>query len=275
MQELVITFRESLEAALIVGIIFSYLKRTGQNGFMRYVYAGIFLGVLGSVLGALAFQELIGSFSGKSEMIFEGVTMVAGAALILYLIVWMSGKKDSKNEIDQQVDRALRSSGLGLMMLVFISILREGVETTLFLSATLSNQGSLSLLLSVIGIFGGLAVGYGAYIGLKKMNMRYLFGISSILLIVFAAGLFARGIHEFQEAGIVPTFVEHVWDINYLIDEDGMFGEFMKSLFGYNGNPSLLEVLVYLGSLAIMIGLYNKKKRSSIHRQEPREVGVA
>ncbi len=261
MEEFIITFRESLEAALVVGIIFSYLKKTEKIEFKKFVYIGMFLGTLGSIMGAVAFRLLVGGFSGISEMIFEGTTMVLGAILIVYLIVWMADKKDTTKAIKQQVESALSSSrGFGLMLLVFVSILREGVETTLFLNATLSNQGSISLLFAAVGILGGLGVGYGVYLGLKGMNLRYLFSVSSALLMLFATGLFARGIHEFQEAGIVPTFVEHIWDVNYLVDENGFLGGFMKSLFGYNGNPSLVEVLVYIGSLLAMIALYNKKR---------------
>ncbi|MCF6172281.1 MAG: FTR1 family protein [Campylobacteraceae bacterium] len=260
MEELIVTFRESLEAALVVGIIFSYLKKIGKTELKKFVFIGIFLGILGSIFGAVMFSLLVGGFTGKSEMIFEGVTMIMGAVLIVYLILWMANQKDTSRVIKQQVEVALESSrGLGLMFLVFISILREGVETTLFLNAIVSNQNSVSLLYASIGIIGGLGVGYSVYFGLKGMNLRYLFNISSMLLILFATGLFARGIHEFQEAGFIPTFVEHIWDVNYFVDENGFVGEFLKSLFGYNGNPSLVEVFVYISSLAIMIAIYNKK----------------
>jgi high-affinity iron transporter len=261
MEEFIITFRESLEAALVVGIIFSYLKKSGKMEFKKFIYLGIFLGILGSIFGAVSFRLLAGGFSGISEMIFEGTTMMLGAVLIVYLIVWMANKKDTSRAIKQQVEFALSSSkGMGLMFLVFVSILREGVETTLFLNATMVNQSGISLIFATIGILGGLAVGYGVYLGLKGMNLRYLFNISSTLLMLFATGLFARGIHEFQEAGVIPTFIEHIWDVNYIVDENGFLGGFMKSLFGYNGNPSLTEVIIYIGSLMVMLAIYNKKR---------------
>ncbi len=265
MEEFIITFRESLEAALVVGIIFSYLKKINKTELNKFVYIGIFLGILGSIFGAVAFNLLVGGFSGISEMIFEGITMILGAILIVYLIVWMANKKDTNQVIKQQVELAINSSkGIGLMFLVFVSILREGVETTLFLNAAVSNQSSISLLFATIGIFGGLGVGYVVYLGLKGMNLRYLFNISSALLILFATGLFARGVHEFQEAGIVPIFVQNIWNINYLVDENSFFGGFMKSLFGYNSSPSLMEAIVYIGSLVAIIMMYNKKRLNFI-----------
>ncbi len=259
MEEFIITLRESLEAALIIGIIFSYLKKSGKDELKKYVYIGIVLGMAGSVVGALSFHILVGNFDGLYEQIFEGVTMILGAILIVYLIIWMADKKDTSLAIKNQVDSALKSSKkFGLIFLVFISILREGVETTLFLNAA-SAQSSISLISAIFGILAGLAVGYSIYVGLKGINLRYLFNISSALLVLFATGLFARGVHEFQEAGIIPTFVEHLWNINHIINEDGTFGGFIKSLFGYNANPSLIEVLVYLGSFGFMVILYNQK----------------
>ncbi len=260
MEEFIITFRESLEAALIVGIIFSYLKKINKREFIKFVYAGVFLGMLGSIIGAFAFHRLVGGFSGTSEKIFEGVTMILGAFLIVYLIIWMANKKDSTAAIKEQIAHALDSNkGIGVLFLVFISILREGVETTLFLNAVVSNQNSISTLSAFSGVLGGIIIGYGVYLGLKGMNLKYLFNISSTLLVLFATGLFARGVHEFQEANLIPTFVEHIWDMNHIVHENGLLGGFMKSLFGYNGNPSLMEVLIYFSSLAIMILIYNKK----------------
>ncbi len=259
-EEFIITFRESLEAALIIGIIFSYLKKTDKNEFKKYIYLGILLGIIGSIIGAIGFYQMVGDFSGISEQIFEGVTMILGASLIVYLIIWMAKKKDSAKAIKEQVANALDSGKeVGLLFLVFVSILREGVETTLFLNAVISSQNNFSTLSAISGIFGGIIVGYVVYLGFKGMNLRYLFTVSSILLALFATGLFAHGVHEFQEAGILPTFAEHLWDINYMVDENSLFGGFMKSLFGYNANPSLLEVFAYLGSLVSIFFIYNKK----------------
>ena len=87
-----------------------------------------------------------------------------------------------------------------------------------------------------------------------RLNVRRFFQATGVLLIVFAAGLMAHGVHEFQEAGLLPVFIGHVWDINHLLDEKSTLGSVLKSLFGYNGNPSLMEVLSYVGYYAV-IGL--------------------
>ena len=113
------------------------------------------------------------------------------------------------------------------------------------------------------GIIAGIAVGYGAYLGFKGLNLKYLFNISSTLLALFAVGLFTRGIHEFQEAQILPVYIEHIWDISYILDENSFAGGVIKSMFGYNANPSLMEVLVYGSSIFFLFVFYSKKQMVS------------
>lgn len=274
MEEFIITFRESLEAALIVGIVFSYLKKINKSEYNKFVILGILLGVFGSIISAVGFEMLLGGFTGTKEQIFEGITMIVGAVLIVYLIVWMSDKKDGASTIRRQVASTMESQkGIGLIFLVFILILREGVETTLFLSSVASSQIGISQVSSLLGILTGILVGYGVYSGLRVMNLKYLFNVSSTLLVMFAAGLFAHGIHEFQEAGVIPTLIEHVWNTNDILDENSMAGTFMKSLFGYNANPSLFEILAYFSSIVIMIIIYNRKSTKPYRRPTPTVFG--
>lgn len=272
MAEFIIIFRESLEAALIVGIVFGYLKKIDKSEYNKFVNFGVFLGIFGSIIGAIGFEMLLNGFTGIKEQIFEGITMTIGAILIVYLIVWMADKKDAASTIRKQVANTIESQkGIGLVFLVFILILREGVETTLFLSSVASSQNGISQVSSLLGILAGILGGYGVYLGLKVLNLKYLFNISSTLLVMFAAGLFAHGIHEFQEAGIIPTLIEHIWNTNNILNENSMTGIFMKSLFGYNAKPSLFEVLAYFFSIVIMIILYNRK---SIKPYKPSHIRI-
>jgi len=98
---------------------------------------------------------------------------------------------------------------------------------------------------ATVGLIVSIALGVALYMGSRRLNLRQFFTVTGILLIVFAAGLLAHGIHEFQEAGLLPMTIEHVWDTNGFINEDSNVGEFMTALFGYNGNPSLLEVAAW------------------------------
>lgn len=273
----IITFREILEAALIVGIILSYLVRTHQTQYKKTVLWGTLSGIGASILGAFLFSKFAGGFSGRTEEIFEGITMLVGAALLTTMILWMMKQKHIAQELEQKVASELQADtrGLGLFLLVFVAILREGIETVIFLSSASFSAGDSTIIGAIAGIIFAIAVGYALFIGALNINLKRFFNLTSILLILFAAGLVAHGVHELQEAGVIPIIIEHVWDINPPINPDGTYpplhekgviGELLKGLFGYNGNPSLLEVLSYLGYLTLVLLLWRKEERG--HRKQ-------
>jgi len=133
-----------------------------------------------------------------------------------------------------------------LFGVAFVAVFREGVETALFLSASaFAADGGGTLIGALLGLAIAVALGWLIYASTVRLNVRLFFNVTSVLLLFFAAGLLAYGVHEFQEASLLPMTVEHVWNINHILDEKSALGEIMKALFGYNGNPSLLEVISY------------------------------
>ncbi|MBW2571951.1 MAG: FTR1 family protein, partial [Deltaproteobacteria bacterium] len=126
----IITFREVLEAALVVGIILSYLFRVKQTKYNTIVYAGIFSGIVASIIGAILFNKLAGGFTGRAEEIFEGITMLIGAVLLTTMILWMMKQKHIARELENRIATELTEAHkFGLFSLVFVAILREGIET--------------------------------------------------------------------------------------------------------------------------------------------------
>jgi high-affinity iron transporter len=269
----VITFRETLEAALIVGIVLSYLARTKQTRFNRVVYLSIAAAVIASIAGALLFTTLAGGFTGRAEQIFEGVTMLIGAALLTTMILWMMRQRRIATELQEKVaTEVTQAHSFGLFSLVFVAVLREGIETVIFLGAASLVASGNSLIGAAAGILVAILAGYGIFAGSMRLDLRKFFTVTSILLILFAAGLVAHGVHELQEAGIIPTVVEHLWDINPPVNPDGTYpplhengyiGSILKGLFGYNGNPSLMEVVSYAAYLIIVAVLWTKVGRAS------------
>ncbi len=264
--EFIITFRETLEAALVVGIILSYLYKTKQSKYNNVVYIGIIFGIVVSIIGAFLFNFLAGGFEGKAEKIFEGITMLIGAVLLTTMILWMMKQKHIAKELEQKVGLKIDSAQrFGLFFLVFISILREGIETVIFLGAASFISTNSTMFGAIMGILAAIFLGYAIFVGSMKVNLKKFFNITSILLILFAAGLVAHGVHELQEASIIPTLIEHIWDINPPLNSDGTYpllhekgyiGSVLKGLFGYNGDPSLIEVLSYLIYIIIVIFLW-------------------
>lgn len=266
--ELIITFRETLEAALVVGIILSYLTRTKQEAYKKYVWSGLGAGLLLTAIGAYLFHVLAGGFTGRSEAIFEGITMLVGAGLLTTMILWMIGQENVAKKITSKVDYHVGSATwVGLFSLVVVSILREGIETIIFLNATL-NAAGLSFGLALLGIVLAIIVSYVFFVSSYKLSLKNFFMVTNVLLILFAAGLVAHGVHELQEAEVIPVIDEHVWDINPevtvegeypALHESGSVGGIAKGLFGYNGNPNLLEVISYVLYLGIVLFVWKKK----------------
>jgi len=112
-----------------------------------------------------------------------------------------------------------------------------------------------------------VVVGWLLFAASARLDVRRFFQVTGVLLIIFAARLVAHGVHEFQEAGLLPVFIEHVWDINPILDEKSTLGSILKSLFGYNGNPSLIEVLSYVGYYAV-IGLATWRRKPAAEAAE-------
>jgi high-affinity iron transporter len=250
-----IVAREGLEAALIVGIILSVLRKLGQSQLGRPVWVGVLAAFVASLAAGLALNALGVAFEGRGEQIFEGVTMLLAAGVLTWMIFWMQRQgRRIQAELELDVRRAVTAgSAWGLFSLAFVAVVREGIETVLFLTAAaLSATPMQTLIGGGLGLILAVILGWLLFVVGKRLNVRKFFQATSILLILFAAGLTAHGIHEFQEAALLPTLVEHVWDINPILNEESVTGAFLKAIFGYNGNPSLLEVLAYSAYFAVV-----------------------
>lgn len=267
-ESFLVTSRETLEASLVVGIVLAYLNKTNNHNYRKTVYYGIGFGILASIIAALIFTFFAGGFEGKTEQIFEGVTMLIGAFLLTTMILWMMRQRHISKEIEGKVESHLMSaqplfSHMGIFMLIFIAIIREGVETVIFLNA-INYASGINFIGGTLGILAAIVVGYLFFVSTRKINLKRLFSMSSVLLILFAAGLVAHGIHEFEEAGVVNGIISPLFDINNVLSEKGVFGSFLKGLFGYNGNPSLLEVIAWASYLGIIVVLYRRIEKSKV-----------
>lgn len=246
----VITLREGIEAALIVAIILAYLKKANAQELAKPVYLGIGLGIAASVAVAAAFAVLSVEFEGEFEQLFEGTTMFIAAAILTTMIVWMQkNSKTYSEELKHKVSRVLSGKeSLGLASLAFVSIFREGVETVLFLGSASFNTSGIQLLIGgALGLGLAFAIAVAIIRYSVRVNLSTFFKATGVLLVIFAAGLVAHGVHEFEEAGLIAPIVANVYDINWFLDDHTDLGRLMTALVGYNGNPSLSEILGYVG----------------------------
>ncbi len=253
---LLITLREGLEAALIVGIVIGYLKKIGYLDRQRYAWLGVLAALAGSVGLAFGLQRLGVELEGQVEQIFEGTTMFLAVIVLTWMIFWMRYQaRFLKAGLERDVRQAtLSGQNWGLFGLTFVAVFREGVETALFLSAAaFANEAAATLIGALIGLAIAVALGWAMYASAIRLNIRRFFDVTSVLLLLFAAGLLAHGVHEFQEAGLLPFMTTTVWDTSHILPEESLIGSLLKSLFGYNADPSLFEVLAYISYYAIIL----------------------
>lgn len=244
-----LSLREGLEAALIIGIVLAALRKTDRAALMPVVWQGLVAAIAASLLAGWVLNWLGAEFEGRAEEIFEGFTMLAAAILLTWMIFWMrrqavSRKKDLEIGVSQAAGQGNRRA---LFWLSFFAVGREGIELVLFLVATKLTSGAVQTFLGAItGLLFAALLGWILFTSSKRLRLEQFFLFTNILLVFFAAGLVAHGVHEFNEAGIIPAIVEHIWDINPILNEKQPVGQMLTALFGYNANPSLSESLAYL-----------------------------
>jgi high-affinity iron transporter len=261
-----ITFREALEAALVIGIIAAYLAKMGRKDLNKHLYMGAGAAILASILLGAVFMSIYGGLEGRAEKIFEAGASLTAVAVLTYMIFWMAqNSKRIKGEIQEKVHLSITKGQVyGITLLAFVAVFREGVETVLFLG-TLAMVSPVETITGFsLGILSVLILAVLMFRGVYRLDIRKFFKYTSAILIVFAAGLTAYGVHELNEAGIIPPVIDPVWDINPPVNPDGSYpllhekgaiGSILKSLVGYNGNPSLTEVLAYV-AYWLIVGSY-------------------
>ena len=263
-----LSLREGLEAALIIGIVLGALQKIRRTDLAPALWMGTLAALGVSILTAVILTLFGLSLEGGAEQIYEGVTMLLAAGILTWMIFWMSGQaKNIKTELEDGINKAVATTGKRAVFgLAFFAVVREGVELALFITAAFfagnSENVTTNIILTLTGVVLGLGtavlLGWSLLAATARLNLRRFFQITGYLLILFAAGLVAHGIHEFNEVGWIPSVIEHVWDVNAVVNETSVMGELLKTLFGYNGNPSLTEVIGYFVYLAVAVFFFTR-----------------
>lgn len=259
----VLSLREGLEAVLIISIILGVLRRTGRGDLRLALWRGVVVALFVSVITALILFLIGIEVEGRAEEIYEGGTMLLAAAMLTWVIIWMQRQANQKTKmLEGRVEQAAQQKGdRALFMLAFLTVVREGFELAVFLvAAGMTSTALRTLSGALLGLAGAVILGWMLTKGTYRLNVKAFFRATSILLILFAAGLVAHGVHELNEAGLLPPLIEQVYDINLLINDQSLVGSLLVSLFGYNGNPSLMEVVGYWGYLLGILWLMKRLK---------------
>jgi len=259
---LLITLREGLEAALIISILLAYLRQLGRTDRTPLVWWGAGLAALVSLAVGTVIFAAAAEFGGAAEELFEGSVSLFAVGVLTWMILWMRRQGARlRSDLQARVDSALLGGGLGLAALAFVVVLREGIETALFVfaaakaTAVASGGAGAQLFGAAIGLGIAFAIGALLYRGAVRLDGRTFFKVSGALILVVAAGLFAFAVRELQEAGVLAFLEGQVFDVSgWLPDESGV-GAVLRALVGYQANPTVLELFAWIGYL-VMTGVF-------------------
>ena len=279
--------REGVEAALIVSIVLAYLAKTGNVRHFGKIWLGAGAAVVLSVAVGVVLFVTVGGFTGSTEQIFEGVAMLLATGVVTWMLFWMRRTAANiKGQLHAAVDRSLTEGSIwGLSILAFTAVIREGIETALFLmgqATAAGTQAASTLLGAIIGLLIAVGIGYGLYRGARVINLRTFFQWTAVALIFIAAGLLSHGIHEFIEAQVITIGTATAFDISGVLPHDpaagvlGVVGSILRAMFGYTSTPEWITLIAWLAYIAVVLPLYLRpvKPASTPRTQERTAVGA-
>ena len=272
--------REGVEAALIVSIVLAYLVRSGRGDQAGRIWLGTGTAVALSLALGIVLFNTVGSFEEPYEQIFEGTTMLVAAGVVTWMLFWMRRQAASvKGELQAAVDRVVAGgASWGLAILAFSAVIREGLETSLFLVGQATSnrlEAGWILLGALVGLVIAVGLGFGFYRGSRRLNLGSFFRWTGIALVFIAAGLLSKGIHEFIEIGALGSgpWTATAFDISGVLSHDTGIGAFLRALFGYSAAPEVLTLVVHLTYIVAILALYLRPvRRSSPPSQSPAPV---
>ena len=253
--------REGVEAAVIVAIVLAYLARTGNARHFGRIGLGVGAAIVLSVLLGGALFATVGKLEEPYEQIFEGLTMLLAAAVVTWMLFWMRRQAASiKGDLQEKVDRALTEGSVwALTVLAFTAVIREGIETALFLAglATSADTGALGVFVGAfVGLLAAVGLGYGFYRGARLIDLRTFFKWTGIALIFLAAGLLSTAVHEFAEIGVIGIGTATAFDISAILPHTEGIGQFLRALFGYTSSPEWVTLITWASYIVVVLWLY-------------------
>jgi high-affinity iron transporter len=252
---LVIVFREVIEAGLIVGIVMAATKAVTHRG--QWITGGIIAGFIGACLVALFVGAITAAFAGMGQELFNATVLGIAVVMLTWHNVWMArhGREIATEmlTLGKAVVAGSRTL-LALAVVVGIAILREGSEVVLFLYGIMTSEGgwSLSILLGgLLGLALGALVSVLTYLGLLRIPGRYLFAVTSLMIALLAAGMAAQAVGFLEQANMVTALGTVLWNSSGILSDSSLLGKVLRTLIGYNDQPTGMEVAVYLATLAV------------------------
>ena len=269
-----LALREGLEAALIVGLLLGALRRTRHPEMRPAVWLGVGLAIVLSLLLGLALVLFGPELEGRAEAAFEGIMLTLAVAVLSWVVIWMQAQRASAHVEDGIRKAASAGQRWAVFLTAFLAVGREGLETGLFVAAAaFTSETRLAVLGAALGLLTAAVVGAGLYFATLRLDLRRFFAVTSILLILFAAGLIGHAVHEFNELGWISPVIEPLWDFSTSLATDSPLGQIGAVLLGYDPTPSLSQAVAYVGYLVGMVILMGSRLRRPLTSPRSSPIG--
>ena len=265
-----IGLREGVEAALIVSILDAYLVRTGRTGApLRWVWIGVGAAIGVSILFAAGLSLTSEAMTERAEALFAGVASLAAVVFVTWMVFWM--KKTARNirgELQGKLDSAVDVGVVAIALVAFVAVIREGLETSLFLwtAARATGDGASALIGGLLGLATAVVLGWLFYRGALRINLATFFTWTGVALIIIAGGVLSYAIHEFQEIGMLPGEDALAFDASAAIPMDSWYGELLRGFVNWTSTPSWLQVFAWFAYVGIVMVLFFRGSRSTSDR---------
>jgi high-affinity iron transporter len=258
-----IGLREGLEIALLVGILLAYLVRSGRWQLIPRVW----LGVVSAVVLSIGFGALLtygpSQLSSRTEEIVAGVLSILAVGLVTWMVFWMARasrflRAGLEAGLDARLGGATASGGWAVTGIAFLAVGREGLETALLLwgAAGAAEEGWAPLVGAALGLATAAALCWAIYRGAVSVDLRTFFSWTGVLLVMIAGGVLAYGVHELQEAGVLPVLTRDAFDVSAVIDPDSWLGVALRGVLGFSPTPSWAQVVAWVGYVVPTATLY-------------------
>ena len=258
----IIALREGLEASLIVGILVAYLVKSGRKAFLAPLWAGVALAVLVSLATGAFLTFTSTELSPRGEEFFAGTTSFLAVGFVTWMVFWMKRTaRHLKGQLEGQMSTAVLAGPLALAAAAFFAVVREGLETSLFIYAnfkTVSSTPSATVGLA-LGLGLAIALGYLIYRSSIKINLSKFFNYTGIALVVVAAGVLSYGIHEYQELGWLPGADFFIWDVTSWMPKESLVASVLGGTIGFDTTTSWLQFILWATYLTVVLSIYLKR----------------
>ena len=254
-----IGLREGLEAALVVGILVAYLVKIDRRDVLPRIWLGVAAAVAISLTVGAALTFGTYGLSFEAQELIGGALSIVATSFVTWMIFWMlRAARGLTTALRSEVDSHLTGAGWGLVLVALLTVGREGIETALFIWAAVQVSGSttIPLLGAAGGILTAIVLGYLIFRGIVRINISKFFTYTGVFLIVIAGGVLAYGIHDLQEAGVLPGLHALAFDVTAAVPPDSWHGTLLKGVFNFSPATTWLEAAAWLCYVAPVLSLF-------------------